>query len=719
MILMVEKVAKILLIALALAGGWWGLQKQRDGGKKAWFIYATLVLVFAAAAYKISEMTPPLTDTVTLTALGEKCTEARAAEVFLEGYTVDGKAYTAGESLKIKSGHWFWSGEKYCWRIETDTRQPDGITRSIEVRLPVGWERTLNFAGDIWRGFVQITVGGRTWTVDTYAEGGTLVQAQIGRSQTSVLLLDHLLTLCVYAFALLVMSAVTLVITRRALYAPKSVHAWLNRHSSALIYGGIALVSFVLMVIYADSTSLWADELFMTGEGSKGTVAMATAFKNCLSMIDISPPLYSVLAVLWYQISPYGEAWLLLVSIVPTALAVFVIGRTGEIIFNRSCGILAALLTAFSPTVWGYAAFELRAYGFLVFFSALALYGHVCRTRGGTAKWHVLYSFALLGMGMSHYFGMLACVLFFAGDVLLLLKKRISLHSMLAYTLPGVVCLTWLVLVYRSALQYKTAGQIASWYGVPTFLDILKLLQWLSNDLNITYWLFILASSTAVIAVFSVKNKAVQVGTWEKTFYTSFLTAVIAGTILLLYVYGNCVNRESTMWQSRYFLFLVPFMSLLSSSILGYSTRKTGEAQIEQNIRNAVALFFGFIVALNCLAAAPTCGVAYQNFRGAADWLYTQSNTIFNDDTLIVTVSNVDDGWSDYYITQRGRRDALNVMNQWEAHTLDILQYRTIYVQYAHGELVDSLYEILNTSYELIDQDDTIQVKTYARRAVQ
>ena len=99
---MIFKITKILLIVLALAGGWWGLRKQRNGSKKAWLVYAALVLVFAAAAYKISGLTPPLTDAVTLTALGEKRTEAMAEEVFLEGYTVDGKAYTAGKSLQIK-----------------------------------------------------------------------------------------------------------------------------------------------------------------------------------------------------------------------------------------------------------------------------------------------------------------------------------------------------------------------------------------------------------------------------------------------------------------------------------------------------------------------------------------------------------------------------------------------------------------------------------------
>ena len=204
MILITEKVAKLLLIAAALAGGWWVLGGKQNKNKKACLIYAALVLVFATMAYKISGLTPALTDTVTLTALDEKRGEAQAAEVFLGGYTIDGKTYAAGKSLQIEAGHWFWASETYCWRSETDPRQPDGVTRSITVKLPVGWDRTLDFNGDVWRGFVEITAGGRTWTADTYAKSNTPVQVQIGRSQTAVLILQSVLRIAVFAIVLLI-----------------------------------------------------------------------------------------------------------------------------------------------------------------------------------------------------------------------------------------------------------------------------------------------------------------------------------------------------------------------------------------------------------------------------------------------------------------------------------------------------------------------------------
>lgn len=135
---------------------------------------------------------PPLTDQVTLTALGEKQAEASGVEVYLDGFTVDGKQYSAGENLKIESGHWFWNGDAYCWRIETDFRQPDGMNRTIEVSIPVGAERTLDFQGDIWRGFVEIASVEGTQIFDTYSEVGQVVSVSIGSSQTHMLVLDQL-----------------------------------------------------------------------------------------------------------------------------------------------------------------------------------------------------------------------------------------------------------------------------------------------------------------------------------------------------------------------------------------------------------------------------------------------------------------------------------------------------------------------------------------------
>lgn len=39
----------------------------------------------------------------------------------------------------------------YCWRPETDGRQPEGTVRSVTLEIPVSWDRTVNFFSNEWR----------------------------------------------------------------------------------------------------------------------------------------------------------------------------------------------------------------------------------------------------------------------------------------------------------------------------------------------------------------------------------------------------------------------------------------------------------------------------------------------------------------------------------------------------------------------------------------
>ena len=118
MILFTAAAIKILVFILTLVVCYRIFSKRLD--KKQLIFFSILVMIFACCANYMSNLLPPLTDTITLTALGEKQEEAKGMEVYLNGYTIDGEEYLAGKSLDIESGHWFWSGETYAWRPETE-----------------------------------------------------------------------------------------------------------------------------------------------------------------------------------------------------------------------------------------------------------------------------------------------------------------------------------------------------------------------------------------------------------------------------------------------------------------------------------------------------------------------------------------------------------------------------------------------------------------------
>lgn len=106
-------------------------------------------------------------DSVSVTALGEKNDAASANEVFLKSFQMWGAVQDFPE---VSAGQWFWKDGMYCWREESDSRKPGELTRTIELRVPVGVERELVFSGNKWRGRAEISCENFWQQIDLYAE---------------------------------------------------------------------------------------------------------------------------------------------------------------------------------------------------------------------------------------------------------------------------------------------------------------------------------------------------------------------------------------------------------------------------------------------------------------------------------------------------------------------------------------------------------------------
>ena len=177
-----------------LAGGYYMFRKSL--GRKTLLGLAVMTVLFSMAANMISGHLPSLTDEVTLTALGEKSETAQGPEIVAEGFVVDGQAYPI---RKVTEGKWYWRGQQYMWRPETDDRQPEGTTRSVTLKVPAGWSRTIRFSSNDYRGIVELTTENKTEKIDTSVTSS----AEIGRSSSSVLVLNYLIVLMVYTLVFL------------------------------------------------------------------------------------------------------------------------------------------------------------------------------------------------------------------------------------------------------------------------------------------------------------------------------------------------------------------------------------------------------------------------------------------------------------------------------------------------------------------------------------
>lgn len=720
---MVLTFIKCALFAAALWIGWSRFHRELSRGALA----ALLVLAAACAlaADTASRLLPPLTDEVVLTALGEGREEAEGTEVFLAGCTVDGREYSSGRSLKITDGHWFWSGESCCWRPEADVRRPDGVTRSVSLQIPVGRSRALNFEGAACRGKVEIRTAEGVRTADTYSRDGSAVAAELGGSADAVLARDQARRLALYAALFLPLYGGTAACVLSAVRDPARMRRRLKKHAGVLACGGISLAAFLLMVYYADRTSLWLDELYQV-YFTKGSLGKALC--HCLNLEERSTPLALLCATLWYRVAPYGERWLMLPSMLLSALAAFFTGLAGNRIQGRCCGVFAAAFTAFSATVWLNSAYEYRAYPYFVFFSALTLYCYILRNERQGIGRGALFSLSLTALAMTHYFGMIACAGYFAADLWLLWRRRISWKMGFVYVLPGVCSILWLLAVMGRAAQ---AAAATLWYELPGIAQVDGLLRFLCGYSAPVYGLALLGT------VFPVGRGLRALGSGDGTegfrapFYRGFAVWTGAFPIALLVFYGHVVNSESTMWSERYFMYLMPFAYLLAALagdwLLSAAAKKAGAGE---RMRGAVCLLACLVLAVNCvgrISSATSRSLAdagsdttrsSEPYREAADWLYTRTDDIFNPDTLVFVRRGwmVADGWSEYYITRQGRRDALKTATQGKTTEESLRPYNRIYLQYDSAGTTPYMQALLDRDYVLTEDHADIGIRVYDRR---
>ena len=707
MILLASKLIYILLAAVALFINY-NFFKNKLSKKRIVYL-AALIVCFSFFAKYIVNFIPPLTDQITLEALGGKQEEAKGMEVYLNGYTIDGRKFSAGEFLQIESGHWFWSGERYCWRPETDSRQPDGLTRSIVLHIPVGWERTLNFSGEVWRGKVEVITQNEARIIDTYSVDSIEKQVWIEKSSTQKLILNQLRYLGIYGVALLAFLATLVIIIQKALDNPKHIKLWQKQNSGKLIYAGIAIITACLMIYFANGFTFWNDELLQIGISTD----MTQAIQACLKMYDATPPLFTILHTLWYRICPYGERWLQLITIFPIMISIYLIGIIGEHLRDKIFGVISAVILATSTTIWTEAAYNLRAYSFVIFFSLIMLYCFVMQNEKVGTKWKLGFAFSMTFLAMSHYFGILLCAEFFFADLYLIITKKKSWGNIWSYTVPGGIVFVWLIAVFKVTLQTKSLESIASWYPIPGFNQIRSMLQFLSGNLEISYWILMFGIAIAIVQLINNKN---QIFSWS-IFYKILPAYIILGTFICMVFYGNIINQKSTMWQGRYFLILIPYVCLLSAGAIYECQSVIIKLNKNYILSLSVPLFVSIVLSLNCLASIAV--VSVPQTKAAADWLYSQSNYIFNDSTLIITTMDegAKNGWNNYYLTRQGRRDNLKIFSQYSVELKDeIEKYDRIYLYYYHEEPIDYIAQELNEKYILESNYSNISMSVYKRK---
>jgi len=703
MILSIIFLAKVLLVLGATAFIVRSFRKQMP--KLVLWAMTAGILICAVAANHVASFLPPMTDIVTLTALGEKQAASGGMEVYLSGYTVDGEKFVSGKSLEIKEGHWFWSGETYAWRPETDTRQPDGVTRTVVLEIPVGWNRTLDFSSNQWRGKVEICAGGETWVIDTYSEKGGTVSEPIAQSQDTVLNLNQLRYFVLFVVLLTVVIAVAFAIARRL----DVLSAFIKRNRWPLIYAAISIAQLLLAMKYAGIDCFWLDELI--------EIAWSTEANNLLErmFIGYAPlPIYYLFLHLWYSIAPYGEAWLLLPMEIATAIGIFFTGLIARECAGNHAGLFSSAFVAVSYHVMYQCSYEIRSYAFYFMFAAILLFLYIKRLKMAnheSGKIIAMLSIAMLLFAGMHYHAVVQCIMLFIVDCMLALKKRIRLRCFLPYFVAGASYIP--NVIYIISTHFINNFRADGWQPVPGIGEVNKLFLKLAGNSEALIVLFLVSVSiiTAVMYANYTEKKEKEI---EEEFLCKVPLFIVVGVLSFFIIYGNYINPKASLWNERYFVDLIPSFYVLCG-IGAASLSAIFSESIPKNrlYKTSVFVFLLLLIIPSSLGeTVQTAKKVRQPYRQAADWIYTQSNTIFNENTLILTTDwpDVVPGWMEYYVQRQGRRDPLLVISQEEIGD-ELLNYDRIYLMALHRSSPKSdIKTVLNQSYSQVEKNDYFTV---------
>lgn len=696
---MIFRIAFIFKILLVLTVGETAYRFFRKKlSLKSSVLLVALIAIFAVFANAASERLPPLRDTVTLTALGEKREDAKKEEVYLSGFTVDGKGYNCLESLEIREGKWFWNGEKYCWRIETDPRQPEGMTRRVVLGIPVGRERSLDFAGSIWRGKVEIQTEGQTWVVDTYAENEETISESIGSSRPSMLLKSELCQLLVFLIAFGVLVAVEVFAFLRS----DQLFRFVEKYKWPLIYAAIAFFQLMLAMRYAGIDCFWVDELCEIGWSVEANNLMERAFAGLAPL-----PIYYTFLHFWYLIAPYGEAWLLLPMEIATAVGVFVIGLAARECKGNEAGMFATAFAASSYFVLYQCSYEIRSYAFYFCFASILLFLYLKRLKIENRisnKMIAAQCIVMILFAGMHYHALIHCAALFILDVFLFLKKRLTFRCFLPYILTAISYIPSGVYIISTQFIERFNG----WHVTPGIHEVNQLLNELTGNSKLQLSFLIIA-----ISVFVVKIYTDWISSKKKTDLNElifFLPCYLIIFVVCFFVfYGNYINPKATLWGHRYFSDLLPSCYVLcgiGAVFLHEFVSGNIEVKREKKIIFLIAVLL-LTVPFSLDETVQTAQKVREPYRQAADWIYQQSNKIFLDSTAVLVTGEegTPSGWDEYYIQRQGRRDPIHVFHCNKIGE-KVMGYDIIYLVQLHGSANGSVKEILNEYYTQVEKND-------------
>ncbi|MBQ4061380.1 MAG: GtrA family protein, partial [Christensenellaceae bacterium] len=467
----------------------------------------------------------------------------------------------------------------------------------------------------------------------------------------------------------------------------------------------VSAAAFAIMVKFADLRSFWMDDIFQID------ISWQDSLKDMMERMlvaDNNPPLSHILTYVWIRIVPYGTVNLKLFNIILVTLGIYVSGLTANRLRGTVAGIITASLVAINSGLVVLAAYTFRPYGLLFLLSALSAYLFVLyRQKGRSKKYFVLLSISLTALVYTHYFGALIIAIMFFGDLVIVLRKRAKLISLLPYVISAAAFIPWFIVIWaQSAERLASLNQ----QNIGMFSGIVQVISTITGKFWYVY-IYLL-----VLAVFIYK--ALAKGNELRDDISAVFAVVPVASVLIHIVMINYTSANIYFWE-RYHVGITPMLGLT----LGLGIDCVLKAICFRSKENFKKIFCGIIACGIALYSMGSMFIAVANsqqgmlepFEECADYITNEEEMIWAEDTLVFCSNYESQRGMEYYLTHKGERKTVDIM--WYELKPEYLEnVNRVFVLNLHRSISQADIDLLNSEgFELGYQHEELPITVYYR----
>ena len=393
--------------------------------------------------------------------------------------------------------------------------------------------------------------------------------------------------------------------------------------------------------------------------------------------------------------------------------------KTTELIAGKRAGLIAAILVSVSAKLMISAGFELRSYGFLIFFGMCTIYYYFKKLKEDTMNNSVKYGIFLILTIYTHYMGILLIGALAAADIVIMIARKDNLKKLIPYAATGVVFAPWFILM----LINKQKSITSFWPDKPTMPEIARVMRKLLDGHEA---LFIILTVTFLYAICRFMRFVLE----EKKLsfrYIALLTLswIVLALIGIVFVYSTVINPAGGFFVQRYFLELVPVMIIIIAvgiieAIDFLSAGK--ERELRYEISAVVMLFLVLYLGLiNIRIVRDSSSKSSETFREAAAWVKAQDD-LYTEGTAVVCSVNprATAGFVEYYVRDGAKKAALPMISLQDTDPVtDLKKYDRLYFVYVHRDLErlsDEVKDYLAENFEVEEDYTDIKAALYRRK---